>query len=72
MIDDHSQITLSQCVALSVLNSQLISFPLSSVSHRESQLLLPLRNVLPAPTLREAFLWNMEAKVREEVVLSSA
>lgn len=69
MIDGHSQITGSHSVALSFLNFHLINFPLSSASPRESELLLLLRNVLPVPTLVEAVLWNVEAKVREEVVL---
>lgn len=56
-------------MALSFLNFYLMSFPLSSASPRESELLLLLRNVLPVPTLSEAVLWNVEAKVREEVVL---
>lgn len=69
MIDDLTQITLSQCVALSFLNFHLINFPLSLASPRESQLLFPLRNVVPVPTLLEAVLWNVEAKVREEAFL---
>lgn len=69
MIDDHSQIAVSRSVALSFLNFHLISFPFSSASPRESQLLLLLRNVLSVPTLLEAVLWNVEAKAREEVVL---
>lgn len=69
MIDDPSQIILSPCAALSFLNFHLISFPLSSASPRESKLLLLLRNVLLVPTLLEANLGNVEAMVREEVVL---
>lgn len=69
MIDDLTQITLSQCVALNFLNFHLINFPLSLASPRESQLLFPLRNVVPVPTLLEDVLWNVEAKVREEAFL---
>lgn len=65
MIDDHSQITLSPCVALSFLNFHLISFPLSSASPRKSKRLLLLRNSLPVPTLLEDTLWNMEDTERK-------
>lgn len=68
VIDDHSQVTPSQGVAPSFLNFNFISFPLPSDSLRTSKLVLLLRNMLPAPTLLEAVLRNVEAKVREEVL----
>lgn len=68
VIDDHSQGTPSQGVAPRFLSFNSISFPLSSDSPRASKLVLLLRNVLPVPTLLEAVLWNVEAKVREEVL----
>lgn len=69
MIDDHSQGILSLRAALSFLNFHLISFLLSAASPRESKLLFLLRKVRLVPTLLEAILWNVEATVREEVVL---